>query len=166
VVNRTNDGAPLAGKIRSAWEGILEDAGLGEDVVRHSLRHTAATWLMQQGTDRWQAAGWLGMTLEQPADGYGHHSGFQEEAAEAFGGRRWLKTRALMCSAPISALATPMPHAAATAAHGKAQRCAGDAAREATDAAMAALSRRVTDDAGTTSEKYRRPRGTELLRRS
>lgn len=23
----------------------------------------AATWLMQEGTDRWQAAGWLGMTL-------------------------------------------------------------------------------------------------------
>lgn len=89
VVNRTNDGSPLAGKIRSAWEGILEDAGLGEDVVRHSLRHTAATWLMQKGTDRWQAAGWLGMTLEQLEDGYGHHHpDFQEAAAEAFGGRR------------------------------------------------------------------------------
>jgi integrase len=89
VVNRMHDGAPLAGKIRSAWEGIVEDAALGEDVVRHSLRHTAATWLMQQGTDRWQAAGWLGMTLEQLEDGYGHHHpDFQEEAAEAFGGRR------------------------------------------------------------------------------
>jgi len=42
-------------------------------VVRHSLRHTAATWLMQKGTDRWQAAGWLGMTLEQLENGYGHH---------------------------------------------------------------------------------------------
>lgn len=89
VVNRMHDGKPLAGKIRSAWEGILEDAGLGEDVVRHSLRHTAATWLMQQGTDRWQAAGWLGMTLEQLENGYGHHHpDFQEEAAEAFGGRK------------------------------------------------------------------------------
>lgn len=89
IVNRTNDGQPLSGKIRSAWEGILEDAGLGEDVVRHSLRHTAATWLMQEGTDRWQAAGWLGMTLEQLENGYGHHHpDFQEEAAEAFGGKR------------------------------------------------------------------------------
>ncbi|QOZ67148.1 hypothetical protein WN72_13105 [Bradyrhizobium arachidis] len=89
IVNRMHDGQPLAGKIRSAWEGILEDAALGEDVVRHSLRHTAATWLMQQGTDRWQAAGWLGMTLEQLENGYGHHHpDFQEEAAEAFGGRR------------------------------------------------------------------------------
>jgi integrase len=89
VVNRMTDGQPLAGKIRSAWEGILEDAGLGEDVVRHSLRHTAATWLMQAGVDLWEAAGWLGMTVEQLEANYGHHHPeFQEEAAEAFGGRR------------------------------------------------------------------------------
>jgi integrase len=89
VVNRTNDGQPLAGKIRSAWEGILEDAGLGDDVVRHSLRHTAATWLMQAGVDMWEAAGWLGMTVEQLEANYGHHHpDFQEGAAEAFGGRR------------------------------------------------------------------------------
>jgi hypothetical protein len=89
VVNRMTDGQPLAGKIRSAWEGILEDAGLGGDVVRHSLRHTAATWLMQAGVDLWEAAGWLGMTVEQLEANYGHHHPeFQEEAAEAFGGRR------------------------------------------------------------------------------
>ncbi|SHN66589.1 tyrosine-type recombinase/integrase [Bradyrhizobium erythrophlei] len=89
VVHRTHDGRPLAGKIRSAWEGMLEDAGLGEDVVRHTLRHTAATWSMQAGTDMWQAAGWLGMTVEQLQDNYGHHHpDFQSEAAEAFGGRR------------------------------------------------------------------------------
>jgi hypothetical protein len=73
VVNRMQDGQPLAGKIRSAWEGILEDAGLGDDVVRHSLRHTAATWLMQAGVDIWEAAGWLGMTVEQLEANYGHH---------------------------------------------------------------------------------------------
>jgi integrase len=89
VVNRMHDGQPLAGKIRTAWEGILEHAGLGDDVVHHSLRHTAATWLMQQGTDHWQAAGWLGMTVEQLEQTYGHHHpDFQGEAAEAFGGRR------------------------------------------------------------------------------
>jgi integrase len=89
VVNRIPDGQPLAGKIRSAWEGILEDAGLGDDVVRHSLRHTAATWLMQAGVDMWEAAGWLGMTVGQLEANYGHHHpDFQEEAAEAFGGRR------------------------------------------------------------------------------
>ena len=30
----------------------------------HTLRHTAATWLMQAGADRWQAAGYLGMSVE------------------------------------------------------------------------------------------------------
>jgi len=44
--------------------------------VRHSLRHTAATWLMQAG-------------VEQLEVDYGHHhSDFQEEVAEAFSGRR------------------------------------------------------------------------------
>jgi site-specific recombinase XerD len=52
-----HDGQPLAGKIRTAWEGILQDAGLGDDVVRHSLRHTAAIWLMQAGVDLWGPAG-------------------------------------------------------------------------------------------------------------
>jgi integrase len=89
VINRMHDGQPLAGKIRSAWEGMLEDAGLGDDVIRHSLRHTAATWLMPAGTDMWQAAGWLGMTLEQLEQPHGHHHPeFQSEAAEAFSGRR------------------------------------------------------------------------------
>jgi integrase len=36
----------LDAMVYQAWEGILEDAGLGDDVVRHSLRHTAATWLI------------------------------------------------------------------------------------------------------------------------
>ncbi len=84
VVHRP-DGRPLLGKIKTAWNGILEDAALGDDVVRHALRHTAATWLMQSGTDRWQAAGFLGMTVEQLEEGYGHHHpDFQEEAAAAF----------------------------------------------------------------------------------
>jgi hypothetical protein len=42
----------------------------------------AATWLMQGGTDRWQAAGFLGKTIEQLEAGYGHeHPDFQEAAA-------------------------------------------------------------------------------------
>jgi integrase len=87
VIRRTTfqNGAP---RLLAAWEGILEDAGLGDDVVRHSLHHTAATWLMQQGTDHWQAAGWLGMTLEQLETNYGHHhSDFQGEVATAFSGK-------------------------------------------------------------------------------
>lgn len=38
-----------------------------------TLRHTAATWLMQRGADPWQAAGYLGMSLEVLLNTYGHH---------------------------------------------------------------------------------------------
>lgn len=54
----------------------LVDEVLGEDaagVVRHTLRHTAATWLMQAATDKWEASGYLGMTLETLEKTYGHH---------------------------------------------------------------------------------------------
>lgn len=54
----------------------LVDETLGEDaadVVRHTMRHTAATWLMQGGVDMWQAAGYLGMTKETLEKTYGHH---------------------------------------------------------------------------------------------
>jgi integrase len=37
------------------------------------LRHTAATWLMQAGVDRWEAAGFLGMSVEMLDRVYGHH---------------------------------------------------------------------------------------------
>lgn len=42
-------------------------------VSPHTLRHTAATWLMQNGCDPWQAAGYLGMSLEVLLNTYGHH---------------------------------------------------------------------------------------------
>lgn len=88
VVHRA-DGQQYAEKIKTGWDTIVEDAGLGSDVVRHIFRHTAATLPMQRLTDPWQAAGWLGMTLEQLEESYGHHHpDFQEEAAEAFSGLR------------------------------------------------------------------------------
>jgi Phage integrase family len=52
---------------------VVKDAGLGPDVTPHVLRHTAATWLMQAGTDPWEAAGFLGMTVETLIGRYGHH---------------------------------------------------------------------------------------------
>lgn len=83
------DGSQFSEKIKSAWDGIIDDAALSTAVVRHALRHTAATWMMQSGADRWNAAGFLAMTVEQLEDGYGHHHpDFQSEAAAAFGGRR------------------------------------------------------------------------------
>jgi integrase len=51
-------------------------------VTPHTLRHTAATWLMQRGADPWKAAGFLGMSVEVLLDTYGHHHPeFLQEAA-------------------------------------------------------------------------------------
>ncbi|MGY4234952.1 integrase [Bradyrhizobium sp. USDA 4449] len=44
-----------------------------ENVTPHTLRHTAATWLMHQGVPLWTAAGYLGMTVEVLERVYGHH---------------------------------------------------------------------------------------------
>jgi len=52
------------------------------------LRHTAATWAMQNGADLWQAAGFLGMTVEMLQERYGHHHpDFQADAARAVAAR-------------------------------------------------------------------------------
>ena len=58
--------------IKKAFTNVAADAGL-DDVTPHVLRHTAATWLMQAGTDMWEAAGYLGMTIEMLSQRYGHH---------------------------------------------------------------------------------------------
>src|SRR5712671_96120 len=34
---------------------------------------SAATWLMQRGTGPWEAAGYLGMSVEMLLERYGHH---------------------------------------------------------------------------------------------
>lgn len=73
----------------SAWEGTARTSRapvvLGEDVVPHTMRHTAATWMMQGGVDPWLAAGVLGMTVEVLENTYGHHHpDFQKGIANAF----------------------------------------------------------------------------------
>ncbi len=60
-------------RISKAFARAVVDAELGPDVIPHTLRHTAATWLMQAGTDIWEAAGYLGMTVEALSARYGHH---------------------------------------------------------------------------------------------
>ena len=59
--------------VGKAFGNAVADAGLGPEVTPHVLRHTAATWLMQAGVDMWEAAGFLGMTVEMLSQRYGHH---------------------------------------------------------------------------------------------
>ena len=58
--------------VDKAFRNVANAAGLA-DVTPHILRHTAATWLMQLGTDKWEAAEYLGMTADQLDKTYGHH---------------------------------------------------------------------------------------------
>ncbi|GLS34855.1 hypothetical protein GCM10010869_04430 [Mesorhizobium tianshanense] len=94
------NGKPVQ-SIKKAFRSVVEAAGLGwyddvvapdgrtkrvfrTDVTPHIFRHTAATWLMQQGSDPWAAAGFLGMTVEMLIQTYGHHHpDYQADAAEA-----------------------------------------------------------------------------------
>jgi len=81
------NGAPVH-SVRKGFEAAVKAAGLGADVTPHILRHTCATWLMQKGVDLWDAAGFLGVTVQQLEATYGHHHpDFQREAAEALGGQ-------------------------------------------------------------------------------
>jgi integrase len=59
--------------VKTAFKTAVRLAELGRGISPHTLRHTAATWLMQRGTDPWQAAGYLGMSLEVLLNTYGHH---------------------------------------------------------------------------------------------
>ena len=76
--------------IKSAWATVRERAEL-EDVVPHTLRHTAITWAMQAGVERWAACGFFGISLEELERTYGHHHpDHQSSAVDAVnrGGRR------------------------------------------------------------------------------
>jgi integrase len=66
-------GHALAGRIRRGFAGCVRDAGLPEEITPHWQRHTAATWLMENGADPWQASGYLGMNAKTLMDHYGHH---------------------------------------------------------------------------------------------
>jgi integrase len=82
-------GEPLAGKIRTGFEGIVRDAGLSEEVTPHWLRHTCATWLLEAGVEPWEAAAYTGMSVAVLIKHYGHHMpGHQAAARKALGGRR------------------------------------------------------------------------------
>jgi integrase len=82
-------GNPLAGKIRRGFAACVRDAGLPEEITPHWMRHTCATWLMEQGAEMWEAAAYTGMTTAVLERHYGHHRPDHHAGAiRALGGMR------------------------------------------------------------------------------
>lgn len=76
------NGKPVE-RVHKAFRAVREAAGLGADVTPHILRHTAATWGMQNRADPYALSGMLGMTLETLQNVYGHHHPDHNRAAAA-----------------------------------------------------------------------------------
>ena len=66
------NGKPV-GSVKKGFKSAVGLANLTGKVTPHTLRHTAATWLMQRGVPVWEAAGFLGMSSEVLLGTYGHH---------------------------------------------------------------------------------------------
>ena len=60
------------GSLKTAWRTALASAGIPH-CTKHDLRHTAVTWAMQNGADKWAAAGFFGLSLDMLEGVYGHH---------------------------------------------------------------------------------------------
>jgi integrase len=75
--------------IKVGFKRAVALAGIPGKVSPHTLRHTAATWLMQAGVPVWEAAGFLGMSPTMLEQTYGHHHpAYMRGAAEALGGHK------------------------------------------------------------------------------
>lgn len=83
-------GKPVA-SVKTGFASAVRLAGLpvaAGNVTPHTLRHTAATWLMQRGAPIWEAAGFLGMSEKTLRETYGHHHpDHLRGAANAMGAR-------------------------------------------------------------------------------
>lgn len=76
-------------KQRKSWDAARKGAKLPKTITPHILRHTAASWLMHTGADRWDAASYLGMSQKMLEDVYGHHHpDFQKDVAARVGRKR------------------------------------------------------------------------------
>lgn len=79
------NGKPVQ-SIKKAFAAAVRAAGVDpEGIVPHTLRHTAATWMLQQGGSDWEVAGYLGMSLETLKQYAHQHPDHQEGALAALG---------------------------------------------------------------------------------
>lgn len=64
-------GGDRVSDIKTAWRGVCERAGVA-GASPHTLRHSAITHAMQRGADRWDAAGYFGVSMRILETVYGH----------------------------------------------------------------------------------------------
>ena len=60
------------GHVKSAWKRALVRSGIAH-CTKHDLRHTAITWAMQGGVDRYEASGYFGVGMDTLEKVYAHH---------------------------------------------------------------------------------------------
>jgi integrase len=81
------NGKPVL-SVRKSFASAARAAKIDRHITPHICRHTAATWAMQQGSDIWEAAGYLGMSPELLERVYGHHHpDFQSDVAARMSGQ-------------------------------------------------------------------------------
>jgi len=79
-----NNGKPIL-DIKKGFAGAVQRADL-KDVTPHTLRHTAATWMAQQGVSMFVIAQYLGQTNERTTTIYAHHHpDYLKDTERAFG---------------------------------------------------------------------------------
>ena len=66
------NGKPV-GSVKKGFKTAVGLARLPGKFTPHTLRHTAATWLMQRGVPIREAAGFLGLSPAVLQDTHGHH---------------------------------------------------------------------------------------------
>lgn len=91
------NGKPVQ-SIKVGFKRAVALAGIPGKVSPHTLRHTAATWLMQAGVPVWEAAGFLGMSPTMVEEIYGHHHPAHMRGAAGALGRRGGGAQSLVIS--------------------------------------------------------------------
>lgn len=80
-------GGPVL-SVKVAWQRAVELAGLGDDVVPYTLRHTAITWAMLSGASIYDTAHFAGTSPEMIDRHYGHmHPDHLADVAHRIGHR-------------------------------------------------------------------------------
>lgn len=75
--------------IKGAWGNAVKLAALDKPATPHTLRHTGVTWMLQNGAEVWDVAGYAGMSEEMVRKVYGHHHpAFMKQAVTAITGKR------------------------------------------------------------------------------